>query len=89
LDPWLTKAADVEEITSHVWIDLMKNVNPQHNSRDLKEYTVLYQDLTGECYWWLEKGGLGIPERIWPIPSQFINPVFSDSLDQPIKKLYL
>jgi len=85
LDPWLTKAADVEEITSHVWIDLMKNVNPQHNSRDLKEYTVLYQDLTGECYWWLEKGGLGIPERIWPIPSQFINPVFSDSLDQPIK----
>jgi len=85
LDPWLTKAADVEEVTSHVWLDLMKQVNPQHNSRDLKEYTVLYQDLTGECYWWLRKDALGVPEQIWPIPSQFINPVFGDNLDEPIK----
>jgi len=85
LDPWLTKAADVEEITDHVWLDLMKQVNPQHNARDLKEYTVLYQDLTGECYWWLRKDGLGVPEQIWPIPSQFINPVFGDNLNEPIK----
>jgi len=85
LDPWLTKAADVEEITDHVWLDLMKNVNPQHNARDLKEYTILYQDLTGECYWWLRKNSLNMPEQIWPIPSQFINPVFGDNLDKPIK----
>jgi len=85
LDPWLTKAADVEEVTSHVWLDLMKEVNPQHNARDLKEYTILYGDLTGECYWWLRKNALGVPDQIWPIPSQFINPVFGDSLDNPIK----
>ena len=85
LDPWLTKAADVEEVTSHAWLDLMKNVNPQHNARDLKEYTILYQDLTGECYWWLRKGALGVPDQIWPLPSQFVNPVFGNDLDNPIK----
>jgi len=85
LDPWLTKAADVEEVTSHAWLDLMKQVNPQHNARDLKEYTVLYQDLTGECYWWLMKDALNVPKQIWPIPSQFISPNFGDSLDKPIK----
>lgn len=85
LDPWLTKAADVEEVTGHVWLDLMKQVNPQHNARDLKEYTILYQDLTGECYWWLRKGNLGLPGQIWPIPSQFINPIFGNNLDKPIK----
>jgi len=85
LDHWLTKAADVEEITDHVFLDLMKQVNPQHNARDLKEYTILFSDLTGECYWWLRKNRLGVPDQVWPIPPQFVNPVFGDNLDKPIK----
>lgn len=85
LDKWLTKAVDVEEVTSHIWLDLIRQVNQQHNARDLKEYTVLYSDLTGECYWLLLKDGLGVPQQIWPIPSQFINPIFGDNLEEPIK----
>lgn len=85
LDSWLTKAVKVEEITEHVFLDLMRSINPKHNERDFKEYTTMYTDLTGECYWLMLRGKLGVPEQIWPIPSQYINPEFGDTLEEPIK----
>jgi len=85
LDPWLTKAVELEEVTEHPFVDLMKNVNPYHNSRDLKEFTTMYSDLTGECYWLLIKNNLKVPSQIWPIPSQFIDPKFGNSLDNAIE----
>jgi len=78
LDPWLTKAAEVEEVTEHAFLDLMKGVNDWMNNRDLKELTTMYADLTGEAYWWLGNvsiKGQTIPQEIWPIPSQYITPI--------------
>lgn len=85
IDNWLTKAAEIEEVTEHIWLDLMKNVNPYHNSRDLKEFTTLYSDLTGECYWLLLKNNLKVPDQIWVMPSQFMSPKFGKSLDKAIE----
>jgi len=84
LDSWLTKAEEIEEVTDHAYLDLMKEVNPYHSSRDLKEFTTMFSDLTGECYWLLLKDGLKVPRQIWVIPAQHINPIFGNSLAKPI-----
>jgi HK97 family phage portal protein len=83
LDPWLTKAAEVEEVTDHAWLELLKEVNPENGKRDLLEMTSMFQDLTGEAYWYMPKAK-ETPGQIWVIPSQFINPVFGKSLDKAI-----
>jgi len=86
LDRYLRKAEDVEEVTEHPFLDLMNNVNPFANANDLWETTSLFQDLTGEAYWYTpKKPKLGIPGEIWVIPSPFINPVPGESLDNFIK----
>jgi len=84
LDSWLTKAEEIEEVTENAFLDLMKEVNPYHGSRELKEFTTMFMDLTGECYWLILKDGLKVPRQIWVIPSQYMNPVYGDSLAKPI-----
>lgn len=84
LDPWLTKAEEVEEVTEHTFLDLWQEVNPYHTSRDLKEFTTMFLDLTGECYWLMIKDRLKVPRQIWVIPSQYINPKYGDSLNKAI-----
>lgn len=84
LDPWLTKAKEVEEVTEHVFLDLMREVNPWNNSRDLKEATSMFLDLTGEAYWYMPKSQLGVPSQIWVIPSQWMTPKPGKTLDKAI-----
>ncbi len=62
------RAQEFEEITEHPFLDLLDNVNGFMNRNDLFELSELYQELTGDCYWYLAPGPLGIPEEIWPIP---------------------
>jgi len=88
LDPWLTKAEEVEEVTEHPLLDLMQNVNPYNNSFDLWELTGTFLDLTGEAYWYIPSVTVDksrIPQQIWVIPAQHINPKFGDSLNDAIK----
>lgn len=87
LDPWLAKAEEIEEVVSHTFIDLMRSVNPYNNSFDLWELTVTFQELTGEAYWYLPSASVDgdkVPQQIWVIPSQFINPKFGTSLNNAI-----
>lgn len=91
LDGYLTKAEEVEEITEHPFLDLMKNVNPYHNDRDLKEFTTMFLDLCGECYWLLVKARARVgqevisnPLQIYTIPAQYINPIPGKTLDKAI-----
>lgn len=72
---WRTKAADVEEVTEHRFLDIMTNVNPFMNSSDLMELTVMFLDLTGEAYWYIIKDRLGVPAELWPVPSQYITAI--------------
>lgn len=72
---WRTKAADVEEVTEHAFLDLLENVNPFMNKSDLIELTILFLDLMGEAYWYIIKGKLSQPVELWPIPSQYMTPI--------------
>ncbi len=70
------KDIEIEEIESHPFLDLMKNVNPQRNEFDLKNETELFLELTGNGYWYLVPSNLRgadgryLPAEIWVLPSQ-------------------
>jgi len=73
--PWMTKAEDIEEITEHPFLDLMKNVNPFMNGSDLRELTSTFLDLTGEAYWYIIRNNVGVPAELWPIPAQYMTAI--------------
>jgi len=66
--PQVVKAVEIEEITEHPAIDLMHNVNPFMNQSDLLELSDLYEELTGNSFWYIVKNALGVPAEIWPLP---------------------
>jgi len=71
LIPYLNKGIyGAEEIISHPYLDLMKNVNKFMNQFDLWEKTQLHLELVGNAYWYIVKNNLGIPVEIWIVPPQ-------------------
>jgi HK97 family phage portal protein len=68
----IQKGVDFEEVTEHVFLDLLQKVNPFNNRFDLWENTETFLELTGNAYWYLVKNKAGVPEHIWVIPSQFM-----------------
>jgi HK97 family phage portal protein len=64
----------VEEVTEHPLLGLLAQVNPVHNGHDLWEITTLYQEVHGVAYWLLERGPLGPPVAVWPLPTQHVTP---------------
>lgn len=68
-------AVSVEVVVDHPLQRMLDQVNPVMNSFDLWELTTLYQEVSGEAYWKLEIGPLGVPVAIWPLPSQHVRPV--------------
>ncbi len=60
------------KIKQHPLMDLLNNVNPHSNKFELFTLTQLFQELTGNSYWWIPRGVLGIPESIWNIPSHWM-----------------
>ena len=70
LSKWTQKAVDIEEVTEHPFLDLVRSVNPWMNEFELRELTVLFQELTGNCYWYLVKSPLGTPKEIWILQAQ-------------------
>ena len=66
--PQVVKADVIEEITEHPAIDMMHRVNPFMNQTDLLELTDIYEELTGNAYWYVIKNAMGTPEQIWPLP---------------------
>lgn len=63
---------DVEEILDHPFLDLMQNVNGFMNRFDCFELTQLFLELTGNSYWYLVKGPLGVPVELWILPPQYM-----------------
>ena len=85
LDSYVRKAREIEEVTEHPFLELMKEVNPYQNSRDLWELTMTFMDLTGEAYWLLLPDNLKVPKQVHIMPSQYVNPKFGESLDKAIE----
>ena len=69
---------ELEEITQHVFLDMMRNVNPYFNQFELKALTSLFLDSTGNAYWWVVKNQLGVPTYLWNIPANWMKVVPSE-----------
>jgi HK97 family phage portal protein len=75
LQLYLKRGDKTENITEHVFNDLMTAVNPFMNNFELRELTEIYQLLCGNAYWYLVKNALGVPEEIWIVPGQYMKVV--------------
>lgn len=69
--------AEVEEVTEHPIISVLEKANdsPFLNGFSAKLLTLLYLEIVGESYWYVQNDVLGRPVNIWPIPSQYLRPV--------------
>ncbi len=78
LQKTLASFTDIEEVVKHPVLDLLEHVNTQQNTNsfNLREFTQLYQEITGEAYWLIENDRVfGRPINIWLLPSQYVTPV--------------
>jgi HK97 family phage portal protein len=62
---------DVEEVLQHPLLDLLDRPNGFMTGRDLIELTVIFEELTGNAYWWLTQGQLGTVGQVWPMFPQW------------------
>ena len=64
-------AADVEEVTAHPFLDILRTPNPWTSTSQLLFDTDIFQELTGNSYWYTFRDNIG-PRAIWILPAQHI-----------------
>lgn len=64
---------DVVEITSHPMITLLREVNPNQDHFEFMCETSLSLDLTGNAYWWKERGPLAMPFSLWLLKPSLVS----------------
>jgi HK97 family phage portal protein len=66
-----TKAANgkpkLEELDSHILLDLMEKPNPVQSGITFQEMTFLHMLLAGEAFWGIVRNGVGLPVQLWPM----------------------
>lgn len=65
-------AEDFEELEEHPLIELFQNINDQENQFEAMELTSIMLDLTGDAFWYMQKGKFGLPEKIFVLRSQWV-----------------
>lgn len=83
------KSADdvTEVLDGHPLYELVHNVNDELTEVELIESTVTYQELTGDAYWFKERGPLNVPVKLHPLMSQYVR-IVRDSQAQLVGYLY-
>jgi HK97 family phage portal protein len=62
----------------HPLVKLFENPNPLDTQFDLWAATITYQLLCGTGYWLKTRGGRNEVREIWPMPSQYMYPLFTN-----------
>lgn len=68
----LAKSFEIEEVTSHPFLDMMREVNPFDNAYSAIEMLILHQELTGNGYHFVRNNQLGQPMELWPLLPQHV-----------------
>lgn len=61
-----------KEVISHPILDLLNFVNPFDTTEEHMELHQIFMELTGKCFWVLNRNKLGIPAEVWIFPSHQI-----------------
>lgn len=66
---------DAVMVDDHPFIDLMANPNPILDGTGLLWLTSAALQAMGEAFWHISFDGDGMPNEIWPLPSQLVFPI--------------
>jgi len=69
---------DISEIVEHPFLDLMETPNSTFSKTEFLQLSQLYMELTGNCYWNINKNAFGIPDSLYILPSQYVEPVLGN-----------
>lgn len=67
MDSTIAGKRALEELDTHVLLDLLDNPNDVQDADTFKEMAFLHLLLAGEAFWYKEPGTLGRPKALWPI----------------------
>jgi len=66
------KESDLTEVTSHLFLDVIGQANPEMTGIELRWLASTWQDLVGDAFFLKERNGAGAPSALWPIPPHWI-----------------
>lgn len=72
---YLANAERVDEIADHPLLRVLVSPNPDFDQTSLIRITCLYLDVVGSAFWVPDAYRLGYPTELWPIQSQYVNPL--------------
>lgn len=75
----LASSVTVHEILEHPSLKLLQDVSAELDGFLLFELTDLYQEITGTCYWYIERDEEDVPSAIWILPTQRVTPIYGEN----------
>jgi HK97 family phage portal protein len=63
----------LEELEASPVLDLLNNPNPYMSRFEFLEITFLHMELTGNCFWAINRDKKGKPNELWPLMPQFVS----------------
>ncbi|RKY10364.1 MAG: hypothetical protein DRP56_01255 [Planctomycetota bacterium] len=73
-------AYELEEVTDHPILDLLRQVNPYQNAFDLKNQSFQFLEAIANAFWYKERGADGEVINIWPLLAQKVK-ILPDKLN--------
>jgi HK97 family phage portal protein len=75
----VTSTAEVAEVTSHPFLNLMRTANPLMDGFEVLQLLQTYMELVGDSYLYMVKDRFGTPKEIWPLMAQYVTIVPSET----------
>ena len=61
--------------SNHPLCELLRNPNEPDVAFDFWFETMMFLELTGNCYWWVVNNRMGVPSEVWVLPSHWVWPM--------------
>ena len=71
----LSAATDIEEVTEHPILELLRNVNGEENRFDLFEKRETFLQLVGNAYWYIVLNRLNRPLELRTLPAHWVRAI--------------
>ena len=68
-------ATEWQPVEQHPVLDFLNNGNAELSGHQVQSLTYQYLDLTGDCFWLIERGPGGQPVAPWPVPAHWIEQI--------------
>jgi HK97 family phage portal protein len=66
----------IDELAAHPLLELLDRPNPYMDTAALLEFTQLFMEIVGSCYWYCMKNDWGVPVELYLLLPQYVRPVW-------------